>query len=86
MGKTGPADRVFAARVAADQAVPTSRSKQVAELTWVFRPGPAQPARSRVLAGARVHAMGLVGDDGRAELVLHDGTRLRATPAEVVAE
>jgi hypothetical protein len=40
----------------------------------------------RALAAARVHSMGVVGDDGRAELVLDDGTRLRAAPAEVVAE
>jgi hypothetical protein len=57
-----------------------------AELTWVFRPDASQPERLRALAGARVHSMGVVGNDGRAEVVLHDGTRLRATPAEVVAE
>jgi hypothetical protein len=41
------------------------------------------------MAGARIHSVGGVGgvgDDGRTEVVLHDGTRLRATPNEVVAE
>ena len=56
------------------------------ELTWVFRPDGSRPATIRARAGARVHAVSLVGDDGRSEVVLQDGTRLRAFPAEVVAE
>jgi hypothetical protein len=56
------------------------------ELTWVFRPDGSRPATVRARAGARVHAVGLVGDDGCSEVVLQDGTRLRAFPAEVVAE
>ena len=63
-----------------------SGSNQVTELTWVFRPDGSWPATVRARAGARVHAVGLVGDDGRTEVVLQDGTRLRALPAEVVAE
>jgi hypothetical protein len=30
--------------------------------------------------------MGSVGPDGEADVILDDGTHLRATPAEVVAE
>jgi hypothetical protein len=63
-----------------------SGSRRAAELMWVFRPDASQPEWLRALVGARVHSMGVVGDDGRAELVVDDGTRLRATPAEVVAE
>jgi hypothetical protein len=63
-----------------------SGSRQATVLTWVFRPDPSRPAALRALAGSRVYAMSQVGDDGRAEVVLHDGTRLRATPAEIVVE
>jgi hypothetical protein len=56
------------------------------ELSWVFRPDGTRPPAVRARAGARVHAVSLVGDDGRSEVVLQDGTRLRAFPAEVVAE
>jgi len=56
------------------------------ELTWVFRPDGTRPPALRARAGARVHAVSLVGDDGRTEVVLQDGTRLRAFPTEVVAE
>jgi len=45
-----------------------------------------RPATIRARAGVRVHAVSLVGDDGRTEVVLQDGTRLRALPTEVVAE
>jgi hypothetical protein len=55
-------------------------------LTWVFRPDRSQPEAVRAQSGARVHAVGLVGADGRSDIVLQDGTRLRAAPAEVVAE
>jgi len=33
-----------------------------------------------------VHATGPVGPDGEADIVLRDGTRVRARPAEIVAE
>jgi hypothetical protein len=56
------------------------------ELTWVFRPAHSQPDPVRARSGAKVHAFGAVGADGRTEVVLQDGTRLRASPAEVVAE
>jgi hypothetical protein len=56
------------------------------ELTWVFRPSSAQPRQVRARAGAKVHAFGAVGTDGHTEVVLQDGTRLRALPTEVVAE
>jgi hypothetical protein len=57
-----------------------------AELTWVFRPAAERPEPLRQLTGRRVHAIGSVGPDGEAEVVLSDGTHLRATRAEVVAE
>ena len=56
------------------------------ELTWVFRPDRSRPAPVLARAGSRIHAVSVVGDDGRTEVVLQDGTRLRAYPAEVVAE
>jgi hypothetical protein len=55
-------------------------------LTWVFRPAGSRPAPVRARAGSKVHAFGAVGADGRTEVVLQDGTRLRVLPAEVVAE
>jgi hypothetical protein len=61
--------------------------RQPTEMTWVFRPDPARDRqRSRASDGARVYGVGTVGDDGRVEVVLHDGTRVRALPGEVVAE
>jgi hypothetical protein len=57
-----------------------------AELSWVLRPAPTRPARVRALAGRLIHAVGPVGPDGETEVVLGDGTRVRATPAEIVAE
>ena len=63
-----------------------SGSTKATELTWVFRPDGGRPEAVRARAGARIHAVSLVGNDGRAEVVLQDGTRLRALPAEVVAE
>jgi hypothetical protein len=59
---------------------------RVAELTWVFRPGATRSAQVRALAGRPIHATGPVGPDGEAEVVLNDGTQLRATAAEIVAE
>jgi hypothetical protein len=60
--------------------------QQPAELTWVFRPAVTRPEQVQALAGTPVHGTGPVGPDGEAEVVLGDGTRLRATPGEVVAE
>jgi hypothetical protein len=40
----------------------------------------------RALSGKPVYGVGPLGDDGRVEVVLQDGTRVRATPGEVVAE
>jgi hypothetical protein len=57
-----------------------------AELTWVFRPAAERPEQLHQLAGQRVHAVGSIGPDDQAEVVLSDGTHLRATHAEVVAE
>lgn len=57
-----------------------------AELTWVYRPEANRPEPVRALAGIAVHATGPVRADGEAEVVLQDGTRLRARPAEIVAE
>jgi hypothetical protein len=61
--------------------------RRPAEMTWVFRPDPARdPQRSRAWDGAGVYGVGPVDGDGTVEVVLHDGTRVRATPGEVVAE
>ncbi len=60
--------------------------RRATELTWVFRPTEARPTEIRALTGARVHATGPVGADGTTEVVLADGTRVRATPTEIVAE
>jgi hypothetical protein len=59
---------------------------RAAELTWVFRPRATRPAQVRALAGWPVHATGPVGLDGEAEVILGDGTHLRAAQAEIVAE
>lgn len=59
---------------------------RVAELIWVFRPGATRSEQVRALAGRLVHAAGPVGVDGEAEVVLGDGTQLRAARAEIVAE
>ncbi len=59
---------------------------RVAELTWIFRPAATRPGDVQALAGSKVHATGPVGPDGETEVVLQDGTHLRATPAEIVAE
>jgi hypothetical protein len=62
-------------------------SRRPTEVAWVFRPGQSQHAqRVRALAGKAVYGVGPVGDDGRLEVVLQDGTRVRAAPGEVVAE
>jgi hypothetical protein len=56
------------------------------DLVWVFRPDASRPAEVRALAGVPVHDPGRVGPDGAAEVVLRDGSRVRATRAEIVAE
>jgi hypothetical protein len=63
-----------------------SDQHRIQELTWVFRPGSTRSARVRALAGRHIHATGPVGPDGEAEVVLGDGTHVRATVAEIVAE
>jgi hypothetical protein len=73
------ARRTYREVVVADQ-------RRVAELTWIFRPAATRPGDVQALAGSKVHATGLVGPDGEAEVVLQDGTHLRAKPAEIVAE
>ncbi|GAA1823078.1 hypothetical protein HC028_15550 [Planosporangium flavigriseum] len=63
-------------------------SRRPTEVAWVFRPSLShqQTQRLRGLSGKPVYGVGPLGDDGRVEVVLQDGTRVRATPAEVVAE
>jgi hypothetical protein len=59
---------------------------RTAELRWVFRPVASRPEQVRALAGKPVHGIGPVGADGEVEVVLGDGTHVRAAPTEVVAE
>jgi hypothetical protein len=40
----------------------------------------------RALTGRPIHATGPIGADAKAEVVLGDGTHVRATMAEIVAE
>ncbi|MGC9665038.1 hypothetical protein ACNTMW_00595 [Planosporangium sp. 12N6] len=63
-------------------------SRRPTEVAWVFRPNLAQQPGHRLsaLVGKPVYGVGPLGDDGRVEVVLLDGTRVRATPGEVVAE
>jgi hypothetical protein len=56
------------------------------ELRWIFRPRPDRPVAVRALSGASIYAAGSVGADGEADVVLKDGTRVRAASAEIVAE
>ena len=56
------------------------------ELVWVFRPDQTRSADIQALAGVPVHATGPAGADGASEVVLRDGSRLRAMRAEIVAE
>ncbi len=66
--------------------VTVTEQRQAAELTWIFRPASTRAERVQALTGSPVHGTGPVLPDGEAEVVLGDGTRLRATPAEIVAE
>jgi hypothetical protein len=63
-------------------------SRRPTEVAWVFRPSPSQQYahRLRALVGKPIYGVGPLGDDGRVEIVLQDGTRVRAMPGEVVAE
>jgi hypothetical protein len=63
-----------------------AEQRHAAELSWVFRPAPGRTAAVKALAGRAIHATGPVRADGEAEVVLSDGTRVRARPAEIVAE
>jgi hypothetical protein len=47
--------------------------------TWVWRPDAASPPR-------KVYGIGPTRPDGRIEVVLYDGTRVKALPSEVIAE
>lgn len=60
--------------------------RRARELRWVFRPAGTRPLPIRALAGTPVHAAGPASTDGHVNVVLTDGTRLRVTPIEIVAE
>ncbi len=62
------------------------RNARVTELTWVLRPDAGRPAPVRALSGVPVHAVGTPGRDGRVDVVLRDGTRVRVSRTEIVAE
>lgn len=63
-----------------------SDQRQTAELRWVFRPASGRPADLRALTGQPVHGTGPTGQDGQADVILADGTRVRVTRAEIIAE
>jgi hypothetical protein len=60
--------------------------RQVSELRWVFRPASTRPAHVQALAGAIVHGTAAVGPNGETRVTLADGTDVRATAAEIIAE
>ena len=60
--------------------------RRAGELTWIFRPEASRPEPVQALAGRAVHATGPVHADGEIDIVLQDGTRVRARPAEIVPE
>lgn len=64
----------------------TVTQPRTAELRWIFRPRQDRPEAVRALTGASIYAAGPVGPDGEADIVLGDGTRVRATSTEIVAE
>jgi hypothetical protein len=76
-------DRSLVSQSVREFAVTQSRA---AEQGWIFRPRPSRPADVVALSGARVHGAGAVDTDGTREIVLQDGTRVRADRAEVVIE
>lgn len=53
---------------------------------WVFRPRDSREAEIVALSGAGIHGAGAAGPDGTRELVLQDGTRVRADRTEIVSE
>lgn len=59
---------------------------KTAELRWIYRPHQERPDDVRAHTGATIYSAGPVGPDGEADVVLKDGTRVRATLAEIVAE
>lgn len=63
-----------------------SSSADVANIRWTFRPCQTRPDEVLALAGSRIYATGHVGQDGQAQIVLQDGTRVSATASEIVPE
>lgn len=63
-----------------------SNSAKAATIRWTFRPCQTRPDDVMALAGSRIYATGHTGEDGQAQIVLHDGTRVSATAAEIVPE
>jgi hypothetical protein len=61
---------------------------QAHERTWVWRPDPARVPASVPdrLVGTPVYGFGPADADGYVQVVLHDGTRVRAAPGDIVAE
>lgn len=64
----------------------TVAGSKVADRKWVFRPRDSRDAEITALSGVGIHGAGAVGPDGTRELVLQDGTRVRADRTEVVSE
>ncbi|GIF61823.1 hypothetical protein Air01nite_79180 [Asanoa iriomotensis] len=56
------------------------------ELRWVFRPMAARSAQVRALDGRPVFGIGQASPSGETDIVLTDGTCVRASRKEVVAE
>jgi hypothetical protein len=56
------------------------------EQVWVFRPAGDRPADMLALSGKKIYAVEAMERDGRAAVVLDDGTHLRASTSEIVAE
>jgi hypothetical protein len=57
-----------------------------ADLRWIFRPSPDREVTIRALDGLPVHSVKATGVDGFTDVVLSDGTHLRAARTEIVAE
>lgn len=56
------------------------------DLKWVFRPDANRPPEELALDGTPVHATYPPAPDGTRDIVLADGSQLRVTRAEIVAE
>lgn len=52
----------------------------------MFRPEPTRAAALQSLSGKPIHATGQADANGETEIVLQDGTRVRAKSVEIVAE